>query len=74
MVSELTDRINALCEEKDRKKLTAAFVNDLLVQKGYLKEEEQDETRIRRVTEKALQREYAKRKDGQNLAAGIIMH
>lgn len=54
MVSELTDRINALCEEKDRKKLTAAFVNDLLVQKGYLKEEEQDETRIRRVTEKGI--------------------
>ena len=54
MVSELTDRINALCEEKDRKKLTAAFVNDLLVQKGYLKEEEQDGTRIRRVTEKGI--------------------
>ena len=54
MVSELTDRINALCEEKDCKKLTAAFVNDLLVQKGYLKEEEQDETRIRRVTEKGI--------------------
>ena len=54
MVSELTDRINALCEEKDRKKLTAAFVNDLLVQKGYLKEEEQDETRIRRVAEKGI--------------------
>ena len=54
MISELTDRINALCEEKDRKKLTAAFVNDLLVQKGYLKEEEQDETRIRRVTEKGI--------------------
>ena len=54
MVSELTDRINALCEEKDRKKLTAAFVNDLLVQKGYLREEEQDETRIRRVTEKGI--------------------
>ena len=52
MVSELTDRINALCEEKDCKKLTAAFVNDLLVQN--LKEEEQDETRIRRVTEKGI--------------------
>ena len=54
MVSELTDRINALCEEKDRKKLTAAFVNDLLVQKGYLKEEEQHETRIRLLTEKDI--------------------
>lgn len=54
MVSELTDQINALCEEKDRKKLTAAFVNELLVQKGYLKEEEQEENRIRRVTEKGI--------------------
>lgn len=52
MISELTDQINALCEEKDRKKLTAAFVNELLVQKGYLKEEVQGETRVRRVTEK----------------------
>ena len=52
MISELTDQINALCGEKDRKKLTAAFVNELLVQKGYLKEEVQGETRIRRVTEK----------------------
>lgn len=52
MISELTDQINALCGEKDRKKLTAAFVNELLVQKGYLKEEVQGETRVRRVTEK----------------------
>ncbi len=52
MISELTDQINALCGEKDRKKLTAAFVNELLVQKGYLKEEVQGETHVRRVTEK----------------------
>lgn len=52
MISELTDQINALCGEKDRKKLTAAFVNELLVQKGYLKEEVQGETYVRRVTEK----------------------
>ena len=52
MISELTDQINALCGEKNRKKLTAAFVNELLVQKGYLKEEVQGETRVRRVTEK----------------------
>ena len=52
MISELTDQINALCGEKERKKLTAAFVNELLVQKGYLKEEVQGETRVRRVTEK----------------------
>lgn len=52
MISELTDQINALCGEEDRKKLTAAFVNELLVQKGYLKEEVQGENRVRRVTEK----------------------
>ena len=52
MISELTDQINALCGEKDRKKLPAAFVNELLVQKGYLNEEVQGETRVRRVTEK----------------------
>ncbi len=40
MISELTNRINALCEEdqKNRKKLTAAFVNTLLIQKGYIEE------------------------------------
>lgn len=54
MLSELTDQINALCSAKDMKKLTAASVNDLLVQKGYLKEEEQEENRIKRVTEKGI--------------------
>ena len=52
MLSELTDQINELCSAKDMKKLTAASVNELLVQKGYLKEEEQGENRIKRVTEK----------------------
>ncbi len=34
MISELTDSINALCpENKERKKLSAAFVNELLVKK-----------------------------------------
>ena len=32
MLSELTNRINALCEENDRKKLTASFINQLLVE------------------------------------------
>ena len=35
MISELTNRINELCDEEDqknRKKLTAAFVNTLLIQ------------------------------------------
>ena len=54
MLSELTDQINELCSAKDMKKLTAASVNELLVQKGYLKEEEQGENRIKRVTEKGI--------------------
>ena len=54
MLSELTDQINELCSAKDMKKLTAASVNELLVQKGYLKEEEQGENRIKRVTEKGV--------------------
>ena len=73
MVSELTDRINALCEEKDRKKLTAAFVNDLLVQKGYLKEEEQDETRIRRVTEKGIAAGICE-EERRSIMAALFMH
>lgn len=45
MLSELTNRINALCEENDRKKLTASFINQLLVEKGYLEETVQGEER-----------------------------
>ena len=52
MLSELTGQINELCEEKNRKKLTAAFVNDLLIQNGYLKEEEENGDKVKRVTEK----------------------
>ena len=40
-ISELTNRINEVCDEEDqknRKKLTAAFVNTLLIQKGYIEE------------------------------------
>lgn len=45
MLSELTNRINALCEENDRKKLTASFINQLLVEKGYLEETVQEKKR-----------------------------
>lgn len=53
MISELTDSINALCpENKDRKKLSAAFVNELLVKDGYLEEIEENGNKEKRVTEK----------------------
>lgn len=52
-VSEFTKQINELCEETNRKKLTAKFVNELLLDKGYLKETaEQGEEKHKRVTEK----------------------
>ena len=52
MLSDLTNRINALCEDKEQKKLTASFVNQLLVQEGYLEEVTEGEENIKRVTEK----------------------
>lgn len=53
MISELTDSINALCpENKERKKLSAAFVNELLVKNGYLEEIEENGNKEKRVTEK----------------------
>ena len=53
MISELTDSINALCpENKERKKLSAAFVNELLVKEGYLEEIEENGNKEKRVTEK----------------------
>lgn len=53
MISELTDSINALCpEDKERKKLSAAFVNELLVKDGYLEEIEENGNKEKRVTEK----------------------
>ena len=53
MISELTDSINAICEEnKERRKLSAAFVNELLVDKGYLEEIDDGENKVKRVTEK----------------------
>ena len=53
MISELTDSINAICEEnKERRKLSAAFVNELLVDEGYLEETYDGENKVKRVTEK----------------------
>ena len=47
------EAINELCEGTNRKKLTAKFVNKLLLDKGYLKETaEQGEEKHKRVTEK----------------------
>ena len=52
-VSEFTKQINELCEETNRKKLTAKFVNELLLDKGYLEETAEDgEEKHKRVTEK----------------------
>ena len=50
MISELTNRINELCNEEDqknRKKLTAAFVNTLLIQKGYIEEATEGEEKVK---------------------------
>ena len=55
MISELTNRINELCNEEDqknRKKLTAAFVNTLLIQKGYIEEATEGEEKVKHITEK----------------------
>ena len=52
MISELTARINALCDDPERKKLTAAFVNQLLVDKGYLEEVTEENESFKRVTAK----------------------
>ncbi len=53
MISELTDSINAICEgNKERRKLSAAFVNELLVNEGYLEEIDDGENKVKRVTEK----------------------
>ena len=54
MLTELTNQINELCEEKDRKKLTAAFVNSLLIEKGYLEEGTEGEDKVKHPTEKGI--------------------
>ena len=75
MLSELTNRINALCGEKDQKKLTASFINQLLVEKGYLEETVQGEEKIKRVTEKGravgIREEERRAKYGRNYYALI---
>ena len=75
MLSELTNRINALCGETDRKKLTASFINQLLVEKGYLEETVQGEEKIKRVTEKGravgIREEERQAKYGRNYYALI---
>ena len=53
MISELTNRINELCDEEDqknRKKLTAAFVNTLLIQKGYIEEATEGEEKVKHMS------------------------
>ena len=50
-VSDLANQVNALCEDKDRKKLTAKFLNELLVNAGYLFEEEAGDKKQKRVSE-----------------------
>ena len=54
-VSDLANQINALCEDTDRKKLTAKFLNELLVNAGYLYEEEVDDKKQKRVSELGVQ-------------------
>ena len=53
-VSELANQINGLCEDTDRKKLTAKFLNELLVKAGYLYEEVGDKKQ-KRVSELGMQ-------------------
>lgn len=50
-VSDLTNQINALCQDTDCKKLTAKFLNQLLVNAGYLFEEEVGDKKQKRVSE-----------------------
>lgn len=54
-VSELANQINGLCEDTDRKKLTAKFLNELLVKAGYLYEEEVGDKKQKRVSELGMQ-------------------
>lgn len=52
MLSELVNRINQLCDDKEIKKLTAAFVNELLMKEGFIEEVAQGEEKTKRVTDK----------------------
>ena len=64
MISELTNRINELCDEegqKNRKKLTAAFVNTLLIQKGYIEEATEDEEKVAGIQEEERYGKYGRK-------------
>lgn len=54
-VSELANQINGLCQDTDRKKLTAKFLNELLVKAGYLYDEEVGDKKQKRVSELGMQ-------------------
>ncbi len=55
-VSDLANSINALNHESGMKKITAAFINDILMQNGYIEEFTlDDETKTKRVTQKGLE-------------------
>lgn len=52
-LTELTNKINELCPaDKEHKKLAASFINELLIEEGYLEEVTEGENKIKRVTEK----------------------
>ncbi len=52
-LTELTNKINALCPaDKEHKKLAASFINELLIAEGYLEEVTEGENKTKRVTEK----------------------
>lgn len=55
-VSDLANSINALNQGSGLKKITAAFINDILLQNGYIEEFTLDDgTKTKRVTQKGLE-------------------
>lgn len=75
-VSDLTKSINDLCEEnKERKNLTARFINELLVNEGYLEENQDGGKKGKRVTEKGkivgMEEEEREASDGRKYHAII---
>ena len=55
-VSDLANSINELNQESGMKKITAAFINDILLQNGYIEEFTLDDgTKTKRVTQKGLE-------------------
>ena len=74
MLTELTNKINELCPaDKEHKKLSASFINELLIAEGYLEEVTEGENKIKRVTEKGrsvgIDEEERKAKFGGNYYA-----